>query len=234
MNADMAHFLTELKILVYVSLDGTNESVVRRVRGPNVFDRAMEGVRFLQKEKAHFATVFCIMSLNLEDAVNFVGFSQDIGASFAAYIPIIPNKPHIFDLMPEKDLFKDVSLKVKEEAEKRSFEVHFWCTPFMQPFNSKYFRAFGCNPRTLDIDSEGNVALCDTYKFDSLGVNIKGRGFKDVMREYLEHPLSKELERMQGLSCKDCKHVDICKGGCWSRSYWKYGTFSERDPLCFW
>lgn len=50
----------------------------------------------------------------------------------------------------------------------------------------------------------------------------------------LSHITSGELgmEKYIPEKCKQCKYVDLCKGGVYDRRYLWYGTFKERDPYC--
>lgn len=169
--------------------------------------------------------------LNLYDSPNFVQFSKISGAKYAAFIPLIPNKADTLDLLPGKEHFKKAILEVKNKAMQLKYKVHFWCTPFLLPLSNKYFKVWPCDLKTIDVDPEGYVRLCDTLDFRL--TNIKGKTFTEIKNEYLYHPLIRKITEERGKVCRRCSFVEKCHGGCWSRAFWKYGSFSQVDPLCF-
>lgn len=234
MTEELASKISSLETFLYVSLDGATRRSCEELRGRGVWGRIMKTLEIIRRNNVEFATVMTITSKNYNETRSFIELSEELGATHAAIIPLIPAGAARLrkELNPSPIQVWKAFKKAEETADERGYDVSIWCAPFAKAFiKSKHVYVGSCRYNNMDIDPSGNVLICDVL--DVTITNIR-KGVQEAWREYVENPLVLELEdpsKMKG-ACSNCKHLEKCSGGCRARSYLTYGTYYLPDPLC--
>ena len=95
LNDDWCKFFYDNKILVGISIDGTelNHDHYRRTpSGGPTFKRVMKGVELLQKHKVEFNTLSCVTDYNVHYASETYRFLKSIGSVFLQFLPVVERK----------------------------------------------------------------------------------------------------------------------------------------------
>ncbi|MBO3839887.1 MAG: radical SAM protein [Thermoproteota archaeon] len=230
-NRDKARRLSSLGVQVFTSVEGAVKKTHEAIRGPGSWSLLMRGTSILREEEVSFTPIFSISRLNFREAGEFVRLAERLGAYSAVLLPVMP-----FGRAESKDFSADPYTCTKaidlaeEVAEELGFKIVLWCMPFASLLvKSRYVSWDSCkSERNMDIGPDGEVLLCDTL--DMPVSNIKTKSLREAWFELNSNSLF--IEIMSNNPCPDCPASNSCKGGCYARSYKKYGSFNNPDPLC--
>ncbi|MDW8034371.1 MAG: radical SAM protein [Nitrososphaerota archaeon] len=231
MKREKARKLSSMGVQVFTSIDGATRRTHEAIRGNGTWELLMKGISILKDEGVSFTPIFSISGLNFKEAGEFVRLAENLGASSAVLLPVMP-----FGRAESKDFNADshvcieaVSL-AEEAAEELGFEITLWCIPFAGLLvESKYVSWDSCkSERIMDIGPNGEVLICDTL--DITVSSIKNKSLREAWFELNTNGLFAEI--MNNNPCPECPISNTCKGGCYARSFKKYGSFYNSDPLC--
>jgi len=96
----------------------------------------------------------------------------------------------------------------------------------------------GCSAgrRVANIDPQGNVYPCQFARLPEFHVgNIRDRPFSRIWSDGASPVLARFRDshaRFAG-RCSDCRHRELCGGGCRVRAYAASGDFLAEDPFCY-
>lgn len=228
LNKEVALFLKKSDVFLYISVDGASARVHERIRGEGSFEALCKGIEEARRVRLNFATVSALTSLNVEDGPNLLSFAKKLGASFACFIPIIPKKGKK-ELLPNPLGLFDTLKEIKERAKRERFPAHLWCNPSSASLNDSHFLVCSCT-ESVDIDALGFLHPCDVM--EERIVEVEGKDFSALLSLCRRHPLWISMKRLPP-SCRGCKMVKVCGGGCRVRAYHFWGSMEAVDPLCY-
>ncbi|MEM3659092.1 MAG: radical SAM protein [Thermoproteota archaeon] len=228
---DKARRLSSLGIHVFTSVEGAVKNTHEAVRGPGAWDMLMRSISVLREEEVGFTPIFSISRLNAGEAGEFVRLAEKLGASSAVLLPVMP-----FGRAADKDWNADAYSCVKalhlagEAADELGFRITLWCMPFASLIvSSPYVSWDSCRiERNMDIGPGGEVLLCDTL--DIVVSDVRSKSLSEAWRELRSSWVLREI--LESNPCPDCSLSETCRGGCYARSYKRYGVFNNPDPLC--
>jgi radical SAM protein with 4Fe4S-binding SPASM domain len=223
--------LRALGIFILTSLDGATKRTHEALRGPGTWDAFMRGARLLKEEGVEFAPVFAVSHSNAREAGDFVRLAERIGASSAALIPVMPfGRAGRGGPRADAASCAEAVRLAEAAADEMGFPVSLWCMPFAGLLvKSRYVSWSYCRMSNgMDISPSGDVLLCDVL--DIAVSEVRTKGLSEAWRDILSSPVVREVEA--GDPCPGCPVGDLCRGGCYARSYAARGAFSGPDPLC--
>lgn len=231
---DIARILSRYDVYVYVSIDGPKR-IHDRIRGIGVFDRVVKGISVLREHGVEYATIMAVGKYNYRFTGEYVELALSLKADHAAIIPVMPSgKAMKSNVWINASEYVEAINAATSKAEELSYEVSFWCTPFLNVVvNSKYTRTYYCRiSDTMDISPSGKVLLCDVLGLSI--TSIRDVGLKNAIKEYYSNSIVSEITNPTNLpsKCTRCPVGPLCRGGCFARSYILYGDFNRGDPLC--
>jgi len=231
---DIARILSRYDVYVYVSIDGPRR-IHDTIRGVGVFDKVVDGISVLRDCGVEYATVMAVGKYNYKFTGEYVELALSLGADHAAIIPVMPSgRARVSNVWVSASEYVEAIRDATSRAEELSYEVVFWCTPFLNVIvNSKYARTYYCRiSDTMDISPSGRILLCDVL--DLSITSIREVGLKNAIREYYSSSIISEITDPPNLplKCIRCPIRSLCRGGCFARSYILYGDFNRGDPLC--
>lgn len=96
----------------------------------------------------------------------------------------------------------------------------------------------GCSAgdRVANIDPQGNVYPCQFARSREFLVgNVRDRPFSELWADPSNPVLARFRERPVRLTgrCGECRHRELCGGGCRVRAYAASGDFCADDPFCY-
>jgi len=230
-NRDKARKLGSLRVHVFTSIDGATRKTHEATRGRGAWDLLMRGISILKEEGIGFTPIFSISRLNFKEAGEFVHLAERLGASSAVLLPVMPfGRAENKDFSADSYVCTEAITLAEKAAEELGFNITLWCMPFASLLvRSRYVSWDSCkSERNMDIGPSGEVLICDTL--DIPVSSIRNKSFKEAWFELNSHSLFVEI--MSNNPCPDCPASSVCKGGCYARSYKKYGSFTNPDPLC--
>ncbi len=233
-TSEKAKLLANLKVLVYLSMDGSRKEIHERVRGNGSWNVVLKASELLSKENVKFKTVMTLSLLNYEDTKDYPVTAKKLGAKEVCMIPGLPQGKLKNGLALGPLEFAKALYGAIEGSHKAGINLQFWCVPFLGVFGKDVEGVeYGSCRMTgvADISPKGDLLLCDVLDI-TLG-NCVEKGFSRAYSELLNHSLFSLAHGCSPLIiCKNCHQWLSCLGGCFARAYFKYGSLSGPDPLC--
>lgn len=231
MDREKARKLRSRGVQVFTSIDGARKETHEAVRGEGSWRLLMRSISIIREEGVSFTPIFSTSSLNFKEAGEFVRLAEELGASSAVLLPVMPfGRAENRDFSADSRICTEAIGLAEEAAERLGFRIILWCMPFAGLLvKSKYVSWDSCkSERNMDIGPSGEVLICDTL--DIPVSSIKNKSLREAWLELNKSSLFVEI--MSNNPCTDCPVSSACKGGCYARSYKKYGSFNNPDPLC--
>ena len=204
---------------VQISLDGGSAETHDVVRGPRMFDIALETTAEVAARGFDTRLICTVNALNIGDCLNLLDIADDLGVSLVKY--------HVFSTIGQGNENAEWALEPPAwiefyeqlDAEAAKHRTRIWYQPtYARPerlheYAKEGYR--GCIGRTLDrisIFPDGRCYVC-SYLFDT------DLNFADMRNGEMEINRGKnELElfarALTSPSCDSCKVPSACMGGC--------------------
>ena len=233
-NEYILDLLAKYDVYLYVSIDGPRE-VHDRLRGPGVYDRVMETINALRNRGIEYATIMAVGKYNYKYTSEYIDIASKVNAEHAALIPVMPSgRAYLNKLWINASEYYSAMKKAIDRARETSYPVAFWCTPFLRLVSSyENSWTYYCRTmKTVDIGCAGELLLCDVL--DIVVSNARVKGLRKALHEYYANPIINNIVYPRNLprKCMNCSIKDVCRGGCYARSYILRGGFNKGDPLC--
>lgn len=231
-SPDDAKFFAEREVFLFTSLDGPTKEPHEVFRGAGSWDAVIRGLRLARDAGVEFATVTTVNRANVKELPAILELSRDLGATYAAFLPIIPvGRASGGNFLPNARDLLDAFTALRDAADSLGFKASVWCAPFSLLIGStKYFKASNCPTRkAFDVLPDGSIPVCDTLR---IRVSDIRKGAREAWREYLAHPIVSKLNMEAPIECVDCPKKSKCVGGCRARAYALTGSLEKPDPLC--
>lgn len=244
LNESLVRLLYENNFLIGLSIDGPREIHNRRrpfsgnVAGS--FDRAMEGLRLLQKNHADYNMLSVIGQHNVSKAAELYAFYEENSIEWVQFIPQMAFTsfetvtPTAFDLTPEQYFgFLSDFFNIWYRQGIGSMSVRYFDNVLQTYMNETpdICTMQGTCPDTVVIDLEGNMFPCDFYhgNYWKLG-NIEDMEISEALKsdKFLEF---KNMKPSLPDTCVKCKWLKKCHGGC-PRNRISGGTINGPDYFC--
>ncbi|MEM1659292.1 MAG: radical SAM protein [Candidatus Jordarchaeales archaeon] len=231
----VAELLSRLEVRVLLSVDGASKKVCESVRGGGAWEKILSAAGVMKASGLEFTPVMAISALNFHEAGKFVSFSCDLGGRMASFLTLMPSGAakgnRSLALTPEK--LKQALIEIGVAADSLSYPAEVRCTPFAEMVvRSKHVKVWGCYYRVMDLNTVGDVLLCDVLDF-KVGNILRDGGPESWRKLYCVREGTGLLDwRMLEGKCSSCPIRETCLGGCRARAYIETGSFFKPDPLC--
>ena len=215
-------------------IDGPRD-IHDRLRGPGVYDRVMKTVNALRNKGIEYATIMAVGKHNYRYTSEYIDIASRVNAEHAALIPVMPvGRAYVNKLWVNASEYYSAMMKAIDRARETSYPVAFWCTPFLRLVSSyENSWTYYCRTmKTVDIGCSGELLPCDVLNIVISNARVKG--LRKALHEYYANPIINNIVYPKNLpkECMNCSLKDICRGGCYARSYILRGGFNKGDPLC--
>jgi len=234
LTKEVAKKLADLKVLVYLSVDGAKEKTHERVRGIRNWEHVVLAAETMRNLGLRFCTVMAVTNLNCGEVSDYLCLAKELGAQAGCLIPVMSAGRASIEMVLKPGEMVAVLQEVDRTADELDFSVSLWCTPFARlVVNSSRVSAGFCRTSSedIDLDPAGNVLLCDIL--DSVFSNVREKGIFKGWMELESHSLVKSLTYPELVEpCLNCCLRAKCRGGCFARSQLISGDIHAPDPLC--
>jgi len=122
--------------------------------------------------------------------------------------------------------------KLVQKTEELGVNVRVWCLPCLPAYtDSRRLIAYACrNLRVVDISPGGRLLLCDVTNVEICRWS-PGK-LRECIESYFSHDTVRLVLENVPDECKNCRFVNVCRGGCYARAFLQFGDFRRKDPLC--
>lgn len=231
----------EYNFLLGVSVDGPAELHDRyRVnkQGKATFQKVMQGVELLQKNKVEF-NILCVLSgANVEHAGEIYRFFRGLGVEHIQYIPLAEfgdlGLLQPWTITPEQygrflcETF-DLWWPDRKKVRIRFFDNIAEALAGLQPGNCTMHHT--CDSYCV-VEYNGDVYPCDFFveKSWKLG-NINADSFAEIARRRQRYNFAAK-KTIPHPECQVCEFYSVCKGGCPKLRYGRHQRFDDLDYFC--
>lgn len=232
---DDALFLSESKIDVQISLDGL-ESTHERIRGSKSFNKALKGIEFLLNNQVNCSVCLTLMRSNVSEVMRLFNEINKMGITQFGISRYVPQN-NLDDQILSKDELCQFYKTVIDSNKHNNYKIN--CRdPLMGCSLSSDFQLSAVP--SLDGCSIGFWGFCILHNGDIIPCSRLNIPLGNIQKDSLRHIwATSELlwnfrdfrNNLKG-KCKDCIHIDRCRG-CRAIAYAiNHDCFSE-DPQCY-
>lgn len=227
---------------VNLSLEGPNAETNDTIRGKKSFEKAIQGIKYLQDFGIPFYIGMVVNKMNYTEVEKMAEFCLNIGSktvTFALYVDFPSNHFSSSLRMGKKEIFTAAKTidKIRTEYPEGfiSSDIHsylgFFSPEAKNATNEKFIRC-GLGATQLVILSNGDVIPC-TYIRDKILGNVMKTPLSDIpllpsFQEFKE--LRKITVDKANKQCAACEWRCFCGGGCRGRAYLAHGSLLAPDP----
>jgi radical SAM protein with 4Fe4S-binding SPASM domain len=223
---------------IRISLDAPYPEIHDKIRGKKgVFERTVEGIRYLVENCIYPVLRFTISKENADYLEDFLKLSANLGVKKVKVNRIIPIYGCKIDpkyiLTPYE--YRDLLIFTKEKAMEYGIEVSSEDPIAFQIFKKellegKKFGGCGAGIIHIHINSRGEVFPCP-YLPIKLG-SIREERIYDILIKHKVWKFFMNIRLNVTGKCEQCKNKKIC-GGCRAAAFSIRGNILDPDPLCF-
>ena len=215
---------------ITVSIDGTEE-YNDLIRGNGTFNKALNSVKAMIDAEISVSLSFTITAINYENLERYVDYFYKQGIRRFYFFRYVSDEARDNKLkLSKEDLLNAYSIinsMIKKYRDTSFVIERIVYFPFL--IDEVKFRA-KCEfaKKKMTIRHDGDVLVCSAIR-KKLG-NI----FTDDLYAIYRH-IENEIEAILEIpkTCINCTYVTLCKGGCKSFSYSRFGDYCHRDELCY-
>jgi uncharacterized protein len=247
LDDEWCRFLKKHNFIVGISLDGPKEVHDRHRRdrqGNGTFDRAMRGLKLLQKHKVEYNVMACVARKTAENPLEVYHFFKDAGVEFIQFTPVVERLPDArcgrlgLSLAGPSSLGKeeshtDVTPWTVPPEEYGNFIIAIfdeWVRNDVGKVNILNFEwalhAWIGNPspvcvfarqcgRAVVIEHNGDVYACDHHVYPEYKLgNISTDSLLHMVEKSARTGFGAAKEEALPRWCRECEVLKACWGGC--------------------
>jgi uncharacterized protein len=240
---DWCRFLKRWDMLIGISIDGPKEIHDKNRIYPNGSgsqDDVIRGLRLLQEHQVEHNVLVLVHEDNVQHPKEVVRFIRDLGEDFLQFIPCVVTG--LDRSMPSHDAVDPIAYG---EFLCGVFDEWMSVGPdrlYVRMFNNLVLAAAGMDPEycvlrracagCILVEHNGDVFPCDFMVQPEWRM---GNLQTDSLVQIYRHPrwlAFRKLKSQLPPACEECRHADICNGGCPRDRF--SGRLPEGDPnyLC--
>ncbi len=237
---------------VQVSIDGSCAEIHDSCRGEGSFEKAVNGIRILQKYNVPVAIRVTLHRHNIKDLDNIARFLlqelelPSFTTNAAGYLGTCRNHPDIMLSTEDRELAMTTLLRLSAKYPGQisaqagpQAEAELWSSmessrnlgkPSLD--NGGRLTGCGCPWSTITVRSDGTFIPCTMLSHLSLG-HINRDSLEKVWRE---NTMLNSLRQRQEIPlssfefCKSCEYINYCTGNCPGLAYSLTGKIDHPSP----
>jgi radical SAM protein with 4Fe4S-binding SPASM domain len=226
---------------VQVSIDGHNPEINDIVRGKGSFEKAIQGVKTLVRNRTHTILSLVCYSGNFKYLQNFYEMAYALGVNEARFIPLKKlggGSVENFQPVSTLNIIRETQriFRHNEKLQKLTGRDCFTILANTCRVSSKRISC-GTGLQTLLLDSEGSLYPCLNTHLESLRIaNIREESFNfnDIWKN---SPILQNIREMTtvenpGNPCSRCLVHYWCLGGCRGETYANKGVLNAQAVNC--
>lgn len=226
---------------VFVSLDGISKSSHEKLRRENTFERALQGLKELDRNKCSIAINTVVHRYNIKELPlmyeylkQFLSINEwRLGTAkpLGEYLKYYPDfEINFWDVLRTYTTILEKWIFDKQkQIRKIDFSDFFKTDIFKYGFASQKSIDHPCsyNFQRLNILPTGKVIFCDLLPYITFGKAF-GTDIKTISKNASMHPFI-HLKIKDIKECLGCRYYQICGSGCRANSMSLFGDLWHRD-----
>jgi len=237
---------------VQVSIDGASPAVHDSCRGAGAFDKAVTGIRCLQRQQVPVAVRVTIHRHNVSDLANIAYFLlEELGlpsfsTNAASYLGLCrSNMDDVGLSVEDRILAMETLVRLNRDYEDRITanagplaETRLWSAMEQARTNKTalsgggHLTGCGCVMNTIAVRADGVIVPCTMLSHIELGM-INRDDFQKIWQSHPEmvRMRQRQLTELRGFDfCRGCEFVEYCTGNCPGLAYTITGNINQPSP----
>lgn len=257
---DWCAFLRKNKFMVGISIDGPKEVHDRHRRdreGTGTFDRAVRGLRLLQKHKVEYNVLASVARETARQPLEVYRFLRDQEVEFIQFAPIVERKADACSVQHGLQLACPASLdEAVAQADVTSWSVipeeygDFLISIYEEWVRNDVGKVFVMNfewalnawignpspvcvhaaqcGRSLVVEHNGDVYACDHCVYPEYKLgNVRTQNLSGMAERSRQTGFGVTKETALPRWCRECKVLAACRGGCPKH---RFATSNHNEP----
>jgi radical SAM protein with 4Fe4S-binding SPASM domain len=228
----MAERLSKIEgLAIQVSIDGSTAELHDALRGKGSFRRAMQGLELLKYTGCELYIAAVLNKINYKTIEEMSELAKRVNAQLNIAIMLKSGQAtrNLDELYIEPSLYYDICKNGNSDHLPSSIPAHESNdTP-----SDGYINRCNAGKKRFSIRANGDIVTCHFFpqidKF--LMGNIYQSDIADILHNYNREERLGDLNALNIKGCKNCLHVEKCKGGCVAIAYAEYGDINHPDPF---
>lgn len=227
MNEEWAQFLKENQFLVGISLDGTKEchdAFRLDAEGKGTYQRVMKSIGLLEQYGVDFNILTVVNSQTAKKIQSIYSFFKKCNFPYLQFIPCLQPFGHEGEKLPFTLSAKDWGIFLGNLFDLWYRDFMVGKAPHIRQFENYVEMLLGYPPESCGmsgicsmqnvIEADGGCYPCDFYVLDRylLG-NLNTVDFKEINKRREELLFIEQSANIHE-KCRQCKYLNICRGGC--------------------
>ncbi|MEK3901733.1 radical SAM/SPASM domain-containing protein [Paenibacillus sp. FSL R7-0179] len=222
---------------IQLSFDSSNPITFDTLTGKqNSFKGVMKNLILLKNKGMQVRIKSVVTKHNWKDIGKLIDFCCELEIFDLEIVPSLPSADGR-DNFSDIELNKIELLELREIIQKKRIEKSNFNFGYRDPLliwpSPKPVNVCGGGMTSLVIMPDGQASICDmmSEKKFSLG-NLHKFTLNDVWNSKGVNSLRNLSSDLLHEECKNCKHLGLCRTGCFNLSKMTYGDYFAPDPRC--
>ena len=223
--------------VIGISLDGMKKSH-ELIRGDGTWEKTIGALELLKQNNIQTTIITAVSKINLNDSQKIKDFIFKKGINWQIQVAT-PFGNFDKDQMLSKEEFYRTAEFIIDVRKQHLFEdlpiVGAHCYGyFSEAFSDCTWEGCTAGFGSVGITSDGGIVGCLSMGNDRfIEGNVRDESFIEIWENPDNFAYNRKFNKaILGTNCSNCKHGEICKGGCNSVSYALTNKF-HNDPYCF-
>jgi len=233
-DRDTARALEERRFAwINVSLDGAGPETNDAVRGKGTFERVTGNIRRHLKWRVPFGLSVTMTRQNLEELERLPKLARGLGAGVLLMRPLYPSGrgAAVEGLAITPAEYGSAVERLRGAGELRVVPT---CGEAASPDKppAVIYENFGCaaGNTAATVLHDGKVLPCSLIGGGIPPGELRKESLRDIWRDGAGFMRIRALETPG--TCRDCRALDTCSGGCRARAWAAHGDLRALDPWC--
>ena len=219
---------------IMVSIDGATKETHERIRGQNTFDKTVESINILTKNKFRVRSNTVLYTENIDELESLIEMLLDKGVTEMIFDRFMDagRGGEYTTLIPPLEIGETIAQKCSKFEKEASQKVELKFTGDAGDVGDELtpYSYCGIGTSMVTIKANGDVVLCPVLSGEEFTAgNVKDASLQELWEN---SPVFTPLRKCQldDIMCAACSGKDECRGGCKARVFQYYSTFCMPDP----
>lgn len=234
---------------IRISLEGINPKTHNLIRGEGSFEKTCKGIKYLTDNNVNVSAAFTVNSLNVKELPDLGAFCKKINVNRISIGGFVPYDDKQLYLLPNLDDVIENTAGLIQKAEQnlklnlRHLKVFdFLNYEFGKELLDRHLKEKQPSTKTncschkhnrFTLCADGKMYLCPAAENEKFCLgNLKTQAFPEIWANRFNNELFQERNAAKMDFCKNCKYIDLCKGGCMIEAYQKHGKINAPQKTC--
>jgi radical SAM protein with 4Fe4S-binding SPASM domain len=228
---------------VAVSLDASNAELHDRIRGrAGAFEKSCRFIDRALEQGLPMSVITTIHKMNLRELPAMREMLLDRGIAWQVQIAGTEGCRFPKEFLIDEEEFYSVGMFIAATRKKYpvsrlpvtgAHDMGFYSMMLDDTSVSPDWTGCQAGLSVLGIHSNGHIKGCLAMQDSTIEGNCRDVSVYDLWNSDTAFPYSRRFDtRAAGDNCRDCEHLESCRGGCNEMSFMKTGRL-HNDPYCF-